>query len=80
MQLTYETTNTKTGRVFGVYNERVSGRTVSQYVGPFVNIGEARSYGDEYVEGWGMVYSPRSEAVEIDGKWYARCSRATSCD
>lgn len=79
MQLSYEMTD-REGKKLQVWDEKTSGRTISRYVGPFETIGEARTYGDAFVEGYGMVYFPRVEIVTIDDKIYAYTSRSTSCD
>lgn len=79
MQLSYQMTS-RDGAVLSVWDERTVGTTISRYVGPFATIGEARTYGDMFVEGYGMVYFPRAETVEIDGQIYVRTSRSTSCD
>lgn len=79
MKLSYQMTN-REGKVFNVWDEKTSGTIVSKYVGPFETIGEARTYGDAFVEGWGVVYFPRAEVVTIEEQIYAYVSRATSCD
>lgn len=79
MKLSYQMT-ARNGDILNVYDEETRGTTISRVVGPFATIGEARTYGDMFVEGYGMVYFPRAETVEIDGQIYVRTSRSTSCD
>lgn len=79
MNLSYQMT-AYNGDILNVYNEETRGTTVSRYVGPFETVGEARTYGDMFVEGYGMVYFPRVEIVTIDDKIYAYTSRSTSSD
>ena len=80
MQLSYNMTDTKTGKVLGVYDERVSGGIKDFYVGPFDTIEECRQYCEEYTDIWRMGYNGRASFVYIDGKHYASCTRWTSCD
>lgn len=79
MKLSYQKTS-PSGDILNVYDETISGRTISALVGPFETLGEARTYGDAYVEGWGMVYFPRASVETIDEKFFVKTSRSTSCD
>ena len=80
LTLSYNMTNTKTGKTLGVYNERTSGGSIDSYVGPFDTIEECKQYCDEYYDSWHMGYNGRASLTLIDGKHYAFCTRWTSCD
>lgn len=71
---------TKDGVVLGVYDQRVSGGTIEQYVGPFESTDIAKQYADSYTESWQMGYNGRASVTEREDKIFVRCTRWTSCD
>ena len=80
MKHNYNKTDTKTGKVLGVYNEKVSTGIMDYFVGPFDTIEECKQYCEEYTDTWRMGYNGRASLTYIDGKHYAACTRWTSCD
>ena len=80
MQLTSKMVDNTTGKVYGVYNEKVSGGIMDYYVGPFDTVDECKLWCDEYTDMWRMGYNGRASLNYIDGNLYALCSRWTSCD
>ena len=68
------------GSVLYVYDEKVSGGIMEKYVGPFDSAEKAKEYADGYTESYQMGYNGRGRVAEIDGVFYAHCSRWTSCD
>ena len=71
---------TSSGARYGVYDERKTYTHVTHYVGPFELEESAKIYADEYTEAWQMGYNGSARPIFIDDKWYAYCSRWTSCD